>query len=176
MNNHLLSIKLLLIVTSFFGPSQVFGQQKTNSLSSQLNQDTNRYKPKPKLILYRPFKGVLETTNLVIDMLDVDSTESTEINSPGIPAPDSLSITITYCLINNAPLLNYNELMKTYSIPSEDQNLPVFIDSLLAYKPKQTYYELGDVLSVRVATENSTGMRYISVITLFPAPKRHDAF
>jgi len=168
-------IKLLLTTIIFFEALLSYSQSVTRSLKSQM-EDTSYYKYLPVLIIRRPFKGYVETTNIVLNMLDVDSTKSFDEKTPGIYGEKAKSGLWEYNIINSAPLVNFDEFSAIYNLSPSDQNLPIFIDSVYAHKPKQTYFELGDIISVTISTEKSTGMKFVNIITLFPPFKNGSPF
>ncbi|HEY5326626.1 MAG TPA: hypothetical protein VIJ27_06475 [Mucilaginibacter sp.] len=69
-------------------------------------------------------------------------------------------------------LINFDDLLKTYNINGSAGNLPVFIDSVVAYQPKNTYFELTAIKYVKVDNEKGTGIKYISIRTIYPIHRR----
>jgi len=167
--------KLALIIIMSISTFQLFSQTISDSLKSQLT-DTSKYADAPIYVIKRRTNGSIETTNIVLNMFDVDSVNLYTAKSPGEYGKKVKTFLVEYNIKNIAPIVNFEDFCAIYQISREDQNLPFFIDSLYAYKPKQTYFELGDILSVTISFEKSSGMKYVNIITVFPQFKNTSPF
>ena len=143
----------------------------------KLDKDTAKYKNSPLYVLKVPQQVPIPTANLVVNINDIDA-----INV--IKNPESVKLyghraefgVIEVSLKKHAALVNFDQLLTDYDIPYSDSNLPVFIDSVMTTQAKDTYFELTALKSVRIAEEKGTGMRYISILSIYPVrrPKKGD--
>lgn len=157
-------IKLLLTFCFLFGCLGSYGQT-----TYQLNKDTSKYKSSPLYVLKRLLKDPLFTSNLVINNSDIDSVSV--IKPPGsvrLYGEKAGNGVVEINLKNRAVLLTYNELLTNFNISYTFSHLPVFIDSAIAHHPKETYFEVTAVKSVKLQNEQSTGLRYISILSIYP--------
>lgn len=161
-------IKAYLTFTFLLGLINCFGQ--TNY---QLDKGTSKNKKEIVYVLKLPEQPPLVTPNLLIDIHDIDSITikkgNDAINLYGSKA--SLGA-IEIHLKKKAAIINFDQLLADFNIAYTNNKLPVFIDSVVVRGINDTYFELTDIKSVSISEERETGMKYISIISFFPA-RRH---
>ncbi|SHN30351.1 hypothetical protein [Mucilaginibacter sp. OK098] len=155
-------IKLSLTIFFLLGFTLCYGQTY-----NELNKDTTHYKNAPLYILQLPLADPIEATGIIIRPVDIDSInvfkDSVHTKEYGKKAINGLILIKTK---KSLKILTLSQLLMTYHITETD--LPVFIDSAITYKPGKYYFEPQMVKSAIIAKEKETGMKYVSISTLFP--------
>jgi hypothetical protein len=147
----------------------LFAMLICNGQIYQLKKDTSKYKNWPLYVLKRQLREPLQTSNLAVNALDIDSVNV--IQNPisvQLYGEAGLNGVVEIVLKNNVRLVNYDQILSTFNIAYTYRNLPVFIDSAIAFHPKETYFELPYIKSAKIALETGTGMKYISIRTTSP--------
>ncbi|MEO6979219.1 MAG: hypothetical protein ABI113_12600 [Mucilaginibacter sp.] len=133
----------------------------------KLYKDTSHFKNSPLFVLELPLSNPVEATGIIAKPEDIESInvfkDSATLKEYGEKAANGL---IIIKLKINPKLLTLKQLLVSNQI--KDTNLPVYIDSAIAYKPTEYLFEPAMVKSAKIETEKETGMKYVSITTLFP--------
>lgn len=157
-------IKLSLTFAFLFAGLFCFGQT-----TYKLDKDTSGFKNRPLYVLKLPQQAPIPTAALIIDVNDIDSISvKKDSESLKLYGKKARSGSIEIHLRDRASIVGYQQLLTDFNIPYANRDLPVFIDSAIAYQPKNTYFEISAVKSVKIAEEKATGMKYIIIISLYP--------
>lgn len=155
-------IKLSLTIFFSFGIVCSYGQTH-----NELNKDTSHFKNAPLYILQPPLTNQMEATGIIIKPEDIESInvfkDSASVKEYGQKAKNGVVFFKTKKVLKTQTL---DELLAKFKI--NDKNLPVFIDSVITNNPAMYYFDPEVVKSVSIETEKKTGMRYVSISTLFP--------
>ncbi|MES2111664.1 MAG: hypothetical protein V4577_23095 [Bacteroidota bacterium] len=133
-----------------------------------LNKDTSYFKRAPLYILQIPLSSDIEGSGILLNAADIDTVsvlhDSVTIATYGNKAANGIVIFKTR---KNIKVLTINELLLKYKVTNT--NLPVFIDSVIAYKPNTIYFDPRVIKYVGIEKESVTGLQYISIISNNPA-------
>jgi len=155
-------IKLTLTISLVFG-FIICCAQKHNTL----NKDSSFFKHAPLYVLQLPLSNPIEASGVLVKPTDIDSINVYQDDSTkreyGEKAANGLIIIKAKKTIK---ILTMSQLLAVYNI--KDNNLPVFIDSTIAYKPNDYVFDNKMIRSVKVQTDEDGGLKYISIITIFP--------
>ncbi|WP_295795103.1 hypothetical protein [Mucilaginibacter sp.] len=164
-------IKLSLTIFFLFGLVVSYGQTH-----NELNKDTTHFKNAPLYILQPPLTNQIEASGIVIKPEDIESInvrkDIASVEEYGQKAKNGVIILKTKKVLKIKIL---SELLEGFRITNK--NLPVFIDSTIANKPATYYFDPEVIKSAGIKKELSTGMEYISIISIYPThhPKQDKA-
>jgi len=155
-------IKLSLTITFLFAFVLCYGQN-----NHKLDKDTTHFKNAPLFVLQLPLSDPVEATGITAKPEDIESInvfkDRPSLNEYGERATNGL---IVIKLNKKLKFLTLNELLVSNQIT--DTSLPVYIDSAIVDKRGKYLFEPQLVKSAKIETEQQTGMKYISITTLFP--------
>jgi hypothetical protein len=156
-------LKLSLTFAFLFGVFICYGQKP-----HKLSKDTSAFKFPMLYVLKLNNQAPMLSSNLLIDVMAIDSIavikEPRSVNLYGEKGKFGV---MELHLRPGKPIVNYDQLLVDFNIPYSSSNLPVFIDSAIAYHPKETWYGVAAIKWVRIDTELETGMKYISIRSTF---------
>jgi hypothetical protein len=173
MTNHSVFIKLSLTIALLLGVLISYGQT-----TFQLDKDTSKFKDLPLYIINVPQQSPVET--FYINGFNPHSYESIKVDKN----PDLVSVygkkalngIVTIGLKKGTKLLSFKQLLTANYISGNDRNLPVFIDSAIAYQPINTYFEPAMIKSVKIDTDLNTGTKYINIRSISALPKKGEIY
>jgi hypothetical protein len=155
-------IKLSLTISFLFAFAFCYSQQ-----THSLDKDTTHFKHAPLFVLQLPLADQVEATSIIAKPEDIESInvykDAGILKEYGERAANGLVI---IKLNKNLKLLTINQLLASNQIVHT--NLPVYVDSLITNKTGEYLFEPSMVKSVKIQIENGTGMKYVSIATLFP--------
>ncbi len=163
MKNRLVFLKLSVTTALLLGVLICCAQT-----TLQLDKDTSKFKENPLYVLKLSALSAFPTSNLVINTTAIDSINvyksPVSVELYGKSAANGV---VELVLKRGTKIINFNELLTAFKIASSDSDLQVFIDSAIAYQPTKTYFEPAAIKYVKVEIEKNTGMRYISIRSIY---------
>jgi hypothetical protein len=140
-----------------------FGQTKYHP-----DKDTSKYKKPVIYVLHISEQQPIVTYCYAgINVLHMDSVSVSKplqsIKLYGHPAHIGA---IIFNLKKNTFFINLDELLAAYKIDAVNNSLPVYINNVVVFHPKETYFEPTFITSVKVSIEQETNMKYIDIKTL----------
>jgi hypothetical protein len=155
-------VKLSLTISFLLGFSLCNAQ-----IHSELNKDTSYFQRSPLYVLQLPLSDPFEGTGIFVKSADIDTVsvfkDSLTIATYGEKAANGVIIFKTRRFLK---IITFEQLLTSYKIT--DSNLPVFIDSAIAYKPRKNYFDPKAVKSVSIEKDSVTGTNYISILSYEP--------
>ena len=146
--------KFLLLNFYLLSATAICYSQATHTL----DKDTAKYKNSPLYIIKVPQQPAQLSTNLVIVINDIDSVSVHKSEeSVKLYGKAAINGSIEIRLKPGSALINFERLLTAFEIPVSNINLPVFIDSAIAYQPKNTFFEPAAIKYVKIERETETG-------------------
>lgn len=159
-------VKSSLTFVSIFWVLICFGQ------SNGLDKDTSKYKNAPLFILRLSQLSSFPTSDVVVNPNDIDSiTVYKGASAEEIHSGTAKKGIVEFILKRGTKILNFDDLLTAFNIASAENNLPVFVDSVIIEKPKAAFFEPATIKYVKIEIEQSTGIKYIDIRTIFPMHK-----
>jgi len=138
-----------------------------------LNKDTSKFEKRPLYVLNT--EGAAGNMGMQISDIIIDSQyiatvegcmEGCNVAQYGAKAKNG---TILIKLKPDVKLLTLNQLFNKFTIDKKDRKYAVFIDSTIAYHPANIVFQPETIKSVTIDKETNTGIKYISIITIYIA-------
>ncbi|WP_295670784.1 hypothetical protein [uncultured Mucilaginibacter sp.] len=153
----LTSFFLLLSITSF-------GQTEY-----ELNKDTSWFKS-CSIAIFKIRTQTLQTyfCNILINPNNINNIKVDK--TPGdtlIYGNNAANGIATLSLNPETQLLNYDQLLKKFKIEKSERNLPVYIDSVITYKPQNSFFEASMIKSIQIQKEKNTNNKYLSILSFY---------
>jgi len=162
--------KLLIIPLFLFAAIKSYGQK----LPWFLDRDTV-HKAEPLYVWIFPGHKPIIHGQYIVYPKDIDSLHVYSGNYArklyGNAAKKGVVIVLCKKDTKIIPLTSLDSVLTVYKIGMNDNRLPVYVDSVLAYPINEIYLELNKIKSVKIDTEFVSDIRFINIITTDPPRK-----
>jgi len=151
-----------------------YAQQK---LPLGLNNDTDKYKYNPLVILKMPHSTITSNNPDLLNSIKPATIKNIEvlrdnetIKLYGYKAKTGLII-VTYkidSVINLSDSNTVKNILLTYKIGLKKQRLPLYIDSVYVSHPEDAYLHIDKITSVKIEKDQKTRKKFIDILTKQP--------